>query len=1111
MGLNGPVHQNKYQNSKIHCLIKPQRQRSSSPSTTIYQSRVEPIPHTCVPTTFGAVDPNSGTAALLEFIHFAFFSYLSTNKIARRLKMLQKRGWKPRRTIILCNWDAEEYGLVGSTEWVEGNKEMLASKAVAYLNVDCAVRGPGFHASASPQLDELLKQATKHSLDRQDDHCRPVVFALWSCQVSASLYPFWDFAAIFHPFWRRLGQHCIYDCSRAPCHFLTFQGTSTFLDIFRHFCHFLAFSSSLGRLSGGGHPTGVFFHVPPETHPTGDAPHWGLHRVVGPTVGTGGSPTRRAESRDSTGWWAPLWAPVGLPPGELNTETPPGGGPHCGHRWDSHRLRKLKTRTPPGGGPHCGHRWESHRTRTFISFRFLFFSGGELKTGTPPGGGPHCGHRSESHRARDPGGDPTGCARPRWGSHRVRTAPVGRPPGARPLLRSGGNPTGYAVSVGHPVGPLAAGILYKPVTTCHFHHVELFFVCRLPSEIFRGIKNVQSPENSTSTLYDSWVASNVTPLLQKGKHKKDVEQKKAKESVRKGRHLRPKKTSAQFGIVRNAHHPSGHPWCGVDTPGRRPRRLLGHRAPYCSKSSLYSGPALYSATARAPAFATTLARASFSARAKVASSFEAWRAALRSLTSPSSAASRALCLAERSSQKAVCASQRYFCLWPRTARTFRMPNDLDIPSASASTSTSLKSSPSWTSGRHLASRSRREAVGLAGRSFGAFSTRRRVASRSATEGAAENFFRNASLRGLRSSSDPSARAAPASSPPVPSTALEVASSLATTSEGSMGGRISPAEVTTSSGALAVLAASAVAPVAGTTSCFEKRMVVSTVTTTLLEFTPAGAETPVAPMSSSCRTGDATSSLLLLEDTSAVSLGAPCSAPPTLEAPVGSLSLAQGEPPASPPAGLSDPSLTKMSPSSVAIFCATSGRVAEATHGTPSSADCTALLFLRSSNCAPSSSCSVPSSSCGGVAWTAFCFFRTRSCSASSALSSTRTGLFFAEGRLAWSSFSRGVRAPAGTTSLVAFFFKRIFPGPFSGACALLGRPSAVDGATSAVVTAALTLTAEGTRTTAETSLPSYTLCASTGICSANSSFASSSLPASSSAAAAHKEDRKKKG
>lgn len=46
--------------------------------------------------TYGAVDPNSGTAALLD--------------IARRYALLMRLGWNPRRTIILCSWDAEELG-----------------------------------------------------------------------------------------------------------------------------------------------------------------------------------------------------------------------------------------------------------------------------------------------------------------------------------------------------------------------------------------------------------------------------------------------------------------------------------------------------------------------------------------------------------------------------------------------------------------------------------------------------------------------------------------------------------------------------------------------------------------------------------------------------------------------------------------------------------------------------------------------------------------------------------------------------------------------------------------------------------------------------------------
>ncbi|KAI4348836.1 hypothetical protein L6164_009508 [Bauhinia variegata] len=97
--------------------------------------------------TYGAVDPSSGTAALLD--------------IARRFSLLLRLGWTPRRTIILCSWDAEEFGMIGSTEWVEQNLVNLGSKAVAYLNVDCAVQGPGFFAGSTPQLDNLLLEVTK--------------------------------------------------------------------------------------------------------------------------------------------------------------------------------------------------------------------------------------------------------------------------------------------------------------------------------------------------------------------------------------------------------------------------------------------------------------------------------------------------------------------------------------------------------------------------------------------------------------------------------------------------------------------------------------------------------------------------------------------------------------------------------------------------------------------------------------------------------------------------------------------------------------------------------------------------------------------------------------
>ncbi|KAI3905265.1 hypothetical protein MKW92_012292, partial [Papaver armeniacum] len=68
--------------------------------------------------------------------------------VARRLGKMQKSGWRPRQTIILCNWDAEEYGL----------RNALASRDVAYLNMDCAVSGPGFQAS---QLLEAWRNYSK--------------------------------------------------------------------------------------------------------------------------------------------------------------------------------------------------------------------------------------------------------------------------------------------------------------------------------------------------------------------------------------------------------------------------------------------------------------------------------------------------------------------------------------------------------------------------------------------------------------------------------------------------------------------------------------------------------------------------------------------------------------------------------------------------------------------------------------------------------------------------------------------------------------------------------------------------------------------------------------
>jgi len=75
----------------------------------------------------GAEDPVSGAVALMEE--------------ARGLGMLLKQGWKPKRTIILCFWDGEEEGLLGSTEWAEAHQDELRKYGAVYINSDGNGRG----------------------------------------------------------------------------------------------------------------------------------------------------------------------------------------------------------------------------------------------------------------------------------------------------------------------------------------------------------------------------------------------------------------------------------------------------------------------------------------------------------------------------------------------------------------------------------------------------------------------------------------------------------------------------------------------------------------------------------------------------------------------------------------------------------------------------------------------------------------------------------------------------------------------------------------------------------------------------------------------------------
>jgi N-acetylated-alpha-linked acidic dipeptidase len=95
---------------------------------------------------YGAVDPNSGTAAMLEAVH--------------GIGSILKEGWRPKRTILFCSWDAEEEGLIGSTEWVEQHAQTI-DHAVAYFNTDVGVAGPNFNAAAVPSLKQFIRDVTK--------------------------------------------------------------------------------------------------------------------------------------------------------------------------------------------------------------------------------------------------------------------------------------------------------------------------------------------------------------------------------------------------------------------------------------------------------------------------------------------------------------------------------------------------------------------------------------------------------------------------------------------------------------------------------------------------------------------------------------------------------------------------------------------------------------------------------------------------------------------------------------------------------------------------------------------------------------------------------------
>lgn len=118
----------------------------------------------------GAGDPNSASAALIE--------------VAGALAEMRSKGWKPIRDIILASWDGEEYGLLGSTEWVEDHAKHLSENAIAYINLDVGAIGSYFITSANPLLFDLIHEATAKVHIGDPTEGRTIANSGWSGSIS---------------------------------------------------------------------------------------------------------------------------------------------------------------------------------------------------------------------------------------------------------------------------------------------------------------------------------------------------------------------------------------------------------------------------------------------------------------------------------------------------------------------------------------------------------------------------------------------------------------------------------------------------------------------------------------------------------------------------------------------------------------------------------------------------------------------------------------------------------------------------------------------------------------------------------------------------------------
>ncbi|TVQ61195.1 MAG: M28 family peptidase [Phycisphaerales bacterium] len=117
----------------------------------------------------GASDPLAGTMVMVE--------------AARAFAHAAQQGMRPARTIVFAAWDAEEFGIIGSTEWVEEQIERLTRDAVAYINLDMSVMGDQFRAAASsPTLHGVIEEAARAVTEPGPDNTTSVLDA-WMARI----------------------------------------------------------------------------------------------------------------------------------------------------------------------------------------------------------------------------------------------------------------------------------------------------------------------------------------------------------------------------------------------------------------------------------------------------------------------------------------------------------------------------------------------------------------------------------------------------------------------------------------------------------------------------------------------------------------------------------------------------------------------------------------------------------------------------------------------------------------------------------------------------------------------------------------------------------------